>query len=648
MLSHTQRFDRNLIYKLAIFEIAFYFAYWYGMTFTADYPSPLWFPDSILLCALLISPRSTWWIYLLAPLPIRLTVAVAPGTSIWFLVACFVNDSLKGLLAASLLRRRSNDAPWFHSVHGFMNYLLFAVALTPALSAVAGAATRMVFGLAPEFWPAWQQWFLGNVLASLSLTPALCCLFLDFPGVFHAPKTRRIEVLAIVLGLAVGAYLAFRNGLGGLHYPLWVLYLPVPFLVWAAVRFGPLGTSVVLTTISVVAMFGALSGHDAFSSPRGAAIVFSIQQLLLVPSIPFVLFSVLLTAARKTEAALRESEQWFRSMVNTTPVLVWMSDAVGVRTFFNERWINFTGRPLEQQLGDSWLEGVHEEDRQSCIEESRSAIADRRNLSLEYRIRRSDGVYRWMLESGIPRYQPDGQFLGYLGTCIDITERREAEQALRQVPHELIQAEETERQRIGQELHDDLGQRVVSLTMGIGRLAKQMPRNETAASHFDKLRQQAVSIAQDIGRLSHQLRPVTLEYLGLPAALKALCEQSSDPPQVSVVFSQNGEMPKSVSQDVPLALYRVTQEALRNALKHSGSNRISINLTCGERFLTVAVADNGRGFINGTTKKPGLGLSGMTKRMDDVGGKINVVSVPGNGVTVTASVQIVKVGYATS
>ena len=168
MLSDTQKFDRNLLYRLSIFEIAFYFAYWYGMTFAPEYPSPLWFPDSVLLCALLISPRSTWWMYLLAPLPIRLMVAVAPGTSIWFLVAVFVNDSLKCLLAAALLRRRSNDAPWFHSLRGFMDYLLFAVALTPALSAVAGVTTRMAFGLASEFWPAWWQWFLGNALPNLS------------------------------------------------------------------------------------------------------------------------------------------------------------------------------------------------------------------------------------------------------------------------------------------------------------------------------------------------------------------------------------------------------------------------------------------------------------------------------------------------
>src|SRR5262249_42057287 len=158
--------------------------------------------------------------------PIRFTVAVAPGTSVWFLIACFANDSLKGLLAASLLRRKSDEAPWFHSVRGFISYLLIAVALAPALSALAGAATRVAFGTTQAFWPAWRQWFFGNALANLSLTPALCCLLLDFPGVIDAPKTRRIEVFAIVAGLAVGAYLAFHNGLESLNYPLWVLYLP--------------------------------------------------------------------------------------------------------------------------------------------------------------------------------------------------------------------------------------------------------------------------------------------------------------------------------------------------------------------------------------------------------------------------------------
>src|SRR5262249_53371235 len=154
---------------------------------------------------------STWWMYVLAPIPIRFFVAIPAGTPIWFLVVAFLNDSLKGLLAAYLLRRRSYDAQWFHSLRGFTTYILVAAALVPALSGVVGAATRMTFG--ENFWAAWGHWFLGDALANLSLTPALCCLLLDLPGVIRAPRARRIEVLVIALALVAGAYIAFDNGL---------------------------------------------------------------------------------------------------------------------------------------------------------------------------------------------------------------------------------------------------------------------------------------------------------------------------------------------------------------------------------------------------------------------------------------------------
>jgi len=509
---NTQGSNPKLLFRLTIFEIAFYFAYRYGMTFSADYPSPLWFPDSVLLCALLISPKTTWWMYILAPIPIRFFVAVPVGTSIWFLIAVFLNDSFKGLLAASLLRRRSADRPWFHSVRGFTTYLLVAVAMTPALSGVAGAATRMALG--GEFWSTWRQWFFGDALANLSLTPALCCLFLDSRTVVRAPKARRIEVLLIALGLVAGTYVAFKYGLTDLRYPLWLLYLPIPFVFWVAIRFGPLGTSVVLTLISVIAMFGARQG--VFSAPMADSVVLSIQHFLLVPSIPFLLISVLITATRN------------------------------------------------------------------------------------------------------------------------------AEEELRAVPQKLVDAQEAERQRIGQELHDDLGQRMVCLTLGIEQLTNQMHGNEQIASHFADLRQQASEITGDISRLSHQLRPSTLEYLGLSGAVKALCTEASKPDRVTVLFSQNGPIQRAVPAAVSLAFYRVAQEGLRNALTHSGSDRIRIDLTSTERTLTLVITDNGRGFRSGTSKGSGLGLSGMAKRMNDIGGSLSIVSAPGAGVIITASAPIAQ------
>lgn len=623
--------------SLVVFEIAFYIAYRYGMGFPSNYPAPFWFPDSVLLCTLLIRPQTTWWMYIVAQLPVRFFVAVPLDAPSSFLFVSFVNDSLKALLSASLLRRGSYVGEWFSSLCGFAKYLLVAVVLSPSLSAFGGAAFRVPLG--SEFWTAWKQWFLGDALANLLLTPALFCLLQDFPRIRRTKFIRHVEVLLVVTGLGFGAYFAFNLEPNRFGASAFLLYLPVPFLLWAAVRFGPLGTSASFSVISVLATYAALVGRGPFASSSSESAVFSIQLFLLVPSIPFLLLSVLKQQQSKTDSALRESERRFRSLVDTAPVMVWMSDIDGLCTFFNKPWVEFTGVPSERQLGNGWADGVHAEDRELCVEKYLFALHARMNFTMEYRLRRYDAVYRWILDTGIPRYGLDGNFLGYLGSCVDITDRKEAEEELRRLPRELMSAQETERQRIGQELHDDLGQRIVALSIGISHLSHQIEGNENLRTSFANLHQQACDIVMDITQLSHQLRPITLERLGLHAALVSLCESSRDPNGVKVVYTHHGQLPQVVPWNSSIALYRVAQEALRNALTHSGSDQINIDLTASGAGLLVTVTDKGCGFAV-ESKKIGLGLSGMAERMKYVGGTLSITSTPGAGTTVTAFVPL--------
>src|SRR5712691_7552359 len=130
--------------------------------------------------------------------------------------------------------------------------------------------------------------------------------------------------------------------------------------------------------------------------------------------------------------ALRASEERFRLMADTAPVMIWMSDTDKLCTYFNHRWLDFTGRPLEQELGNGWSERVHPNDLPRCLETYVQAFDARQEFRMEYRLRRFDGEYRWILDTGVPRFQSDGSFDGYIGSCIDITDKKRVEERLRE------------------------------------------------------------------------------------------------------------------------------------------------------------------------------------------------------------------------
>jgi PAS domain S-box-containing protein len=135
---------------------------------------------------------------------------------------------------------------------------------------------------------------------------------------------------------------------------------------------------------------------------------------------------------RAKDSALQDSEERFRSMADTAPVLLWLSDVDKQCTYFNKPWLIFTGRSLEQELGDGWAEGVHPEDLRRCLETYCKGFDNRHRFEMEYRLRRGDGEYRWVLSRGAPRLTDDGEFVGYVGSCVDITERKQVEESLRE------------------------------------------------------------------------------------------------------------------------------------------------------------------------------------------------------------------------
>ena len=161
------------------------------------------------------------------------------------------------------------------------------------------------------------------------------------------------------------------------------------------------------------------------------------EQLRLVKDVAgypmeIVGYSVDISDRKQAESALRESEERFRTMADTAPVMIWMSGKDRLSTFFNQAWLDFTGRTLEEEVGKAWVQGVHPEDLNDCLSTYWSAFNARQKFNMEYRLMRADKEYRWIMVTGIPRFTPLGSFDGYIGSCVDITEHRLAEKALRQ------------------------------------------------------------------------------------------------------------------------------------------------------------------------------------------------------------------------
>jgi PAS domain S-box-containing protein len=151
------------------------------------------------------------------------------------------------------------------------------------------------------------------------------------------------------------------------------------------------------------------------------------------------------TLARRleiSEAGLRESEKRFRIVADAAPVLIWMSGVDKLCTFFNKPWLEFTGRSLEQEIGNGWAEGVHPDDLQKCLDVYTESFDARKPFVMQYRLRRYDGEYRWVSDQGVARYDPNGKFAGYIGSCVDVTDLIKKDEALREFEERVVLAAE--------------------------------------------------------------------------------------------------------------------------------------------------------------------------------------------------------------
>ncbi|HUN61952.1 MAG TPA: sensor histidine kinase [Candidatus Sulfotelmatobacter sp.] len=467
----------------------------------------MWPGNILLSCILLLVPRRIWPSVVAVALVVFAVYDLHLGLSFRTVLFFQLSDSVEALTAAFGLSYAFGGPPQLTSLKALAKYAFFAVLLAPFAGAFLGAATS--HGGYPT---GWGIAFLSQALGYLTLMPAVFGWINNRSAVLRAPVSRYLEALCLIVGLSIFGYFSLVTPSSIVP----AVSTIVPFLLWAALRFGTTGASSATIAVAFLAVWGALHGHGPFVAPQPAHNVPSIQVFLLFVAAPFMVLAVLAEEEQQTKKEL-----------------------------------------------------AHE------------------------------------------RYR-------------------------------LIEAQEEERTRIARELHDDFCQRLAMLSLKMEKIrdAWRTSQPPLVDQQLDTVRQACSDLASDVQQMSHTLHPSILDNLGLAMAVKSLCREVSEQSGAVVRFT-NGNTPDCLPREVALSLFRVVQEALRNAVKYSGQKQFEVRLHATPAGVELEVSDRGVGFdLTSVKRTPGLGLISMRERVHLVNGTIHIDSKPNAGTRVRVSVPL--------
>ncbi len=519
----------------------------FGLTFKLHPVSALWPPNSILFAALLLFPVRSWWLILLAAFPAHILVQLNARIPVTMILSWFVSNCSEALIGASILLYLIKSEMRFDNTYHVGMFTLVAF-LAPFLSSFIDAAFVMLNGFgSSSFWTVFSMRFFSNVLATLTLVPLILTWWTDVPSLRTIHWKRILESFLLVTGLLIVGVLTQEAELN--KTPA-LLYLPLPFLLWAAIRFGPKGSSAVFLFVSLFEIWVAIHGHGPFSTQTAERNALSVQLFLILASMPLLFLAALIKERERAQEAASQKEE-----------------------------------RLELALG--------------AAQQASSALS------------------------------------------VSQEKLRQSHNQIRNLLGKLIDAQEAERRRISRQLHDDLNQKIATLSMGISQLKRKLPMPEPSlVSELDQLRENAATLTNDVRTLSHQLHPAVLEHLGLVTALESYIGNFKDEERIDVKLTAEIGAER-IPFPVAICLYRVAIEALRNVARHSGATSAAISLTRTDGVLELLVSDSGRGFDVETFKNGGgLGLVSVEERLRLLQGSCDIISAPGRGTTLLVQVPL--------
>ncbi len=608
-----------------------------GMAVPPHNISPLWPTNAAILVVLLAVPKRVWAVLIVVAYVVVGIVNVRHGVPIALSRWLVLGNVVEVLVAAIGVSYLFEGMPWLKRPKALAQYLLMAAILAPFAGAFVGA----VAANEGSYWLHWRMWFLSDSLALFTLPPAVWSLAHSLSSLGRKSRAYYLELAVLVVVLVVFGYAALV--VSDRSTPQQLLYPLVPLLLWSALRFGPMGTSLAVIIVSVLSIWGAVHGHGPFAEPGPVNNVLSLQLFLLFAAAPFMVLAVLVEERLQDEQSLRESEQRLRVAAEVGRMYAWEWDPASDSVLRSAECGGILGLNEAAREGSAkdYFNLIHPDDRAALWSLVNSLTPEEPAYRTQYRRFRAAGELLSLEESGYATFDGNRKMIRLVGMTADITERKRTEEELARVSGRLIEAQEQERTRIGRDLHDDVGQRLTMLTIGIEQLqqdSSDLPAD--VRGRMGELQKQASEIAANIQSLSHELHSSKLQYLGIVAAMRAFCKEFSEQQKVEIDFGPH-DLPGPLPHTISLCLFRVLQEALHNAAKHSKMRLFEVRLWGTSDEIHLTVRDSGAGFdADAARKGRGIGLISMEERLKLVNGTFSVESQPDRGTTVYAHVPV--------
>ena len=421
--------------------------------------------------------------------------------------------------------------------------------------------------------------------------------------------------------------------------------LQIVYVVDASIRLWRTGSHEARSR--ALMMGGALTLFVFIAAAQSGLIVAGVLRTPITLSPPFLcvilamgyeLSNDVLRAARLSRQ-LWESQQQMALATEAAHLGIWTRDLSRNEIWATDICRDLLGFPKSEQFDFVGLmQRLHPDDRDG-LRHALSKAEETGKLDAEYRVILASGEIRWIVSRGRIEFN-EGRPVLLRGAVLDITARRETEDAARSLSGRLIHAQEAERARLARELHDDLSQSLALLSIELDMVGRGQPANGEVSECMRDLSGQVKILSSSVHRISHELHPAKLEQLGLEAAVRGFCREIGEARNLAIDFEAH-DVPRDLPNDIALCFYRIVQEGLQNVVKHSGCSAAKVELTPNDKELCLIVSDQGCGFDSIAVANHGsLGLISMRERVRLVRGQISIESRRGNGTQIKVQVPL--------